>query len=410
MRSIEIFSGCGALAYGTSEAGFRHEFVLELDGHACATVRLNADRGVRHFKEWPVREADVRSVDFAKTLPALDLVSGGPPCQPFSMGGKHKGPTDQRNMWPEAIRAVHENQPRAFLFENVRGLLRPAFSDYLEFIRLSLSWPELYMPGEAWERQLKRLRAHAKKNSERPSYRVSIQAVNAADYGAAQKRHRAIVWGVRADVTPFVDALAPSHSREALIWSQYVTGEYWERHQMPRRSRTHMTNADRSIYDRLVADGVKPIELPWVTVRDVIADLPRPTIHSETVTNHRLHPGARAYKGHTGSAMDEPAKALKAGCHGVPGGENILITRNRGVRYFTVREMMRLQGLPDAFCMDNAWLRATKQLGNAVPVQVGRAFSSHIARYLNEKKRPTVIDRSESSSAGMSLKTEPVMR
>ena len=141
MKSSELFAGCGGLAYGTAEAGFEHALVAEIDRSACATLLFNAEKGVRHFRDWPVVAADVRSVDF-KQMGSLDLLSGGPPCQPFSIGGSHKGPSDYRNMWPEALRAVKEARPRAFLFENVRGLLRPAFASYLEFLQLSLAYPD----------------------------------------------------------------------------------------------------------------------------------------------------------------------------------------------------------------------------------------------------------------------------
>ena len=85
--------------------------------------------------------------------------------------------------------------------------------------------------------------------------------------------------------------------------------------------------------------------------------------------------------------MDEPAKALKAGCHGVPGGENALVDERGRVRYFTVREMIRLQGLPDNFFLDTNWASSTKQLGNAVPVQMARAFARHIRTYLPKQGR-----------------------
>lgn len=381
MRSIELFAGCGGLAYGTAEAGFRHALVVEFDKNACDTIEANATRGTEHFNKWPILGVDVRTLDFTTLEKPVDLLSGGPPCQPFSTGGKHKGPDDIRNMWPESIRAVKELKPKAFLFENVRGLLRPAFGDYLDFLRLSLSWPEQYVSGQEWGKQLKKLRAFQKKGNA-ATYHVLVQAVNAADYGAAQKRHRAIVWGVRADLVSGITPLAPTHSREALIWSQRVTGEYWERHGISHRGRPVISDADQRILDKLISDGIVPTEMPWVTARDVIGDLPEPSAHREFVRNHRLHPGARVYVGHTGSSMDEPAKALKAGCHGVPGGENVLARPNGKVRYFTVREMIRLQGLPDTFSLDGTWASATKQLGNAVPVQIGHAFGSHVRKYI----------------------------
>lgn len=160
MRSLELFAGCGGLAYGIAEAGFDHELIVEVDKHACDTINLNSHSNVSHFSDWSVSSSDVRDFDFTIFNGAIDLVSGGPPCQPFSVGGKHKGPGDRRNMWPEAVRAVKEVQPKAFIFENVRGLLRPAFDEYLDFIRLSLSWPELFVLGDGWEKQLKKLRLY----------------------------------------------------------------------------------------------------------------------------------------------------------------------------------------------------------------------------------------------------------
>jgi DNA (cytosine-5)-methyltransferase 1 len=143
-----------------------------------------------------------------------------------------------------------------------------------------------------------------------------------------------------------------------------------------------MCEADRSILAALGARGIEPIELPWMTVRDAISDLPMPLPCTERVANHLLHPGARVYERHTGSSWDEPAKALKAGDHGVPGGENVIVGLHGDVRYFTIREMARLQGLPDDFLVGAGWKGPIKQLGNAVPVQLGQAFGSAIMTVL----------------------------
>lgn len=132
MRSIELFSGAGGLALGLERAGFEPVALFERDPNACATLRHNRP-------DWNLFERDVCEVDYGNFRP-IDLVAGGPPCQPFSMGGKAKGFKDDRDMFPEAVRAVRELQPNAFMFENVRGLMRPAFSNYVEFIRLQLTY------------------------------------------------------------------------------------------------------------------------------------------------------------------------------------------------------------------------------------------------------------------------------
>ena len=217
LRSIELFAGCGGLALGIAEAGFNHVMVVENDPRACATIRSNKNRNVRHFANWQVEQADVRDIDFSPWERKIDLVSGGPPCQPFSIGGKHKGPSDRRNMWPEALRAVKEIRPKAFMFENVRGLLRPAFSQYLEFLRLQLAWPDVHSRTRKWKDSLKKLKQHESSGAQ-PEYHVVVRGVNAVDYGAAQKRHRAIFMGIRTDIRNETIFPAATHSMEALVW------------------------------------------------------------------------------------------------------------------------------------------------------------------------------------------------
>ena len=285
-------------------------------------------------------------------------------------------------MWPEAIRAVEEIRPKAFIFENVRGLLRPAFSNYLEYIILQLSYPDLKSrPSEGWEFHLGRLRKHIKvsRNGER-QYRVLARAINAADYGAPQKRHRAIIIGVASKFGDDWSFPAPTHSQEALAWSKYVDWDYWSRHGA-RRVCKPASKSEQNALKRVVLSDKKPKELPWQTVRDAISDLPTPT-KGEKVEGHWQHPGARAYPNHTGGCLDEPAKALKAGDHGVPGGENMLANRLGNVRYFTVREMARLQGFPDEFIISGSWKAATRQLGNAVPTSVGECIGKAVLRIM----------------------------
>jgi DNA (cytosine-5)-methyltransferase 1 len=89
-------------------------------------------------------------------------------------------------------------------------------------------------------------------------------------------------------------------------------------------------------------------------------------------------PGARPYVGHTGSPYDQPAKTLKAGDHGVPGGENMLVMDDGSVRYFSVREAARLQTFPDDYAFSGAWSENMRQIGNAVPVRLGELIARDI--------------------------------
>lgn len=117
-----------------------------------------------------------------------------------------------------------------------------------------------------------------------------------------------------------------------------------------------------------------------MTVRDALDGLTEPTMSgSRKFLNHKLQPGAKTYPGHTGSPIDLPAKTLKAGVHGVPGGENMMVKPDGSVRYFTIREAARLQTFPDNYVLHGAWSEAMRQLGNAVPVALGRIIASSVA-------------------------------
>ena len=371
MLSAELFAGCGGLAYGMSRVGFKHECMVEFDHDAVATVLHNKKKGVEHVRDWPITGLrDVRDVDWA-SLKKIDLISGGPPCQPFGIGGKKKGLEDERDMWPEAIRAVREAKPRLFLFENVRNLAGPRFRPYLEWIVAHLERPSLQRKsGETHSEHRARLLA-SRANRE---YQVRWQVVNAADFGAPQVRYRVLTFGVNTDLNVVPGCLSPTHSRDRLLWDQFVTGEYWTRHGLKRKAKPTVSR-DQTRVDQLKGRDEPPIGLPWVTVRDALSGLGEPN----GLRNHVMQPGARVYPGHTGSPLDLPAKALKAGDHGVPGGENMMVRDNSSVRYFTVREAARLVGLPDEYEFPRSWGESMRQLGNAVPAPLGAAVGAWLA-------------------------------
>lgn len=377
LRCIELFAGAGGLALAASRAGFAHDAVLEFNHDACETIRANQRRGYELVRHWPLIEGDIHHQDFGSWRGRIDLVSGGPPCQPFSIGGKHRAMGDSRNLFPEAARVVREIQPRAFVFENVKGLTRQSFAKYFGYVVLQLSYPEVTRrAGEDWMQHLARLECIRTRGAGPDlRYRVVWRLLNAADYGVPQKRDRIFFVGFRSDIrVPW--AFPPAtHSRQALALSQWVTGEYWERHRIARDHRPPPppsgVREDSAALLMLPLMGCRP----WLTVRDAIADLGEParTATGGEIPNHVLQRGARPYAGHTGSPLDEPAKTLKAGDHGVPGGENMLRYPDGEVRYFTVRESCRLQAFPDEYVFERSWTESMRQLGNAVPVSLGEA-------------------------------------
>jgi DNA (cytosine-5)-methyltransferase 1 len=379
-HAIELFAGAGGLGMGVTRAGFRTEAVIEIDRYCCDTIRENKRHPI--VGAWKLLDQDVRLVDFSEYGGLIDFVAGGPPCQPFSLGGKHKAHRDARDMWPEAVRAIREARPRAFLFENVKGLTRQAFANYYEYIYLQLSYPEIKRrKGEGWSDHLGRLEQHhtSKRAARGLSYRVVRRVLNAANFGVPQRRERVFFVGFRADLGLEWHFPEATHSLDALAWEQVITGDYWERHEVPKRERI-VSSRTKALARRIT----EPKLLPWRTTRDAIADLPEPTSDpAPGVLNHRLQLGARSYPGHTGSSLDEPAKTLKAGVHGVPGGENMIALPNGKVRYLTVRESARLQTFPDDYKFHGSWTETMRQLGNAVPVELAQRVATSIREHLD---------------------------
>lgn len=384
--SAELFAGSGGLALAASQAGFTHVVVSELNGPACDTLRVNgavdlgeADGSDNGDESWPLLQKDCHLVDWSSYAGAVDVLSGGPPCQPFSLGGVHLGAHDDRNLFPEATRAISEIRPRAFVLENVRGLTRQSLRPYFEHLIEHLRAPGLFArDGESLYRHRARLRREAPSLPADERYEVEWTLVNAADYGLPQKRWRVFIVGFRADLEVDWSFPRPTHSEDALLWAQ-ATGAYWDEHRLERREALGSPTRVKRVLKAAAPEGLR-----WRTVRDAIADLPEPSMGEGTpgVHNHVGIPGARVYKGHSGSPFDWPAKSVKAGVHGCPGGEHILVREDGSFRYLTVRECARLQGFPDHWLFKGSRTEAMRQIGNAVPVPLGRLVLGEVSERL----------------------------
>ncbi len=403
MKSLELFTGGGGLALGIERAGFRHAALVEYDHDSCATLRANSGgASIKHT--WPVYETDVRQFYYERWAGKVNLLAGGPPCQPFSIGGKHLGDTDHRNMFPEVFRAARALRPQAILVENVRGLTRETFRPYLEYILLQLRFPTIVpRNGEEWTAHKERLQ-RIQDGGVKPEleYRVTAPTVlNLVDYGVPQQRHRLIIVAVRADLDVEWTWPQPTHSRDALLYDQWVTGAYWKRHSL---QQPQMPPSLEATVRRLRA-GSRPTAKPWRTVRDALVDLPEPVDGEEhpTIPNHVGIPGARSYYGHSGSPYDWPAKTLKAGGHGVPGGENMLLRDDGTVRYFTVRESARLQTFPDTYVFASSRTESMRQIGNAVPVEVATMLARELHALLAKVNRAQVSRTKRTSYSSLSL-------
>ncbi|MGD1083373.1 MAG: DNA cytosine methyltransferase [Verrucomicrobiota bacterium] len=385
MDTIELFAGGGGLALGLDEAGFTPVAVVEKDADSCQTLRTNWIGTMG--KHLSLFDADIRHVDFRQWQDRVELVSGGPPCQPFSIGGKHRGYRDERDMFPPAVQVVRTVRPKAFIFENVRGLLRKSFAKYFAYVLLQLQYPELTRRnGDEWTEHHAQLEQHHTAGVERGlRYRVIFQKVNAADFGVPQNRERVVIVGFRWDIKTRWSFPLATHSQGSLEAAKWITGVYWEEHQIP-RSRRPRTPA--KIEHSLGRIESLPLSSRWRTVRDALCGLPDPRLPEALLfLNHRFQAGARQYPGHTGSDIDAPAKTLKAGDHGVPGGENMLAFMDGSVRYFTVRESARLQTFPDWYIFPSSWTESMRQIGNAVPVRLAKEIGVSVAGTLWKHER-----------------------
>ena len=151
---LELCAGAGGQALGFEQAGFNHVGLVELDHHACATLRHNRP-------EWNVLEEDLKKFDPTPYVGKVDVVAAGLPCPPFSKAGKQLGELDERNLFPAALEIIKALKPRAVVIENVRGIMDAVFQDYRTFIEGQLD-----------------------------GYWTDWNLLNASDYGVPQLRPR----------------------------------------------------------------------------------------------------------------------------------------------------------------------------------------------------------------------------
>jgi len=379
VNSLELFSGVGGLAKGLELSGFKHIRFVEFNKYAYASLCQN-------FEAEKVFFGDIKDFDLER-LNNIDVVAGGPPCQPFSLGGKHKADRDSRDMFPYAIRAIEKLKPKAFIFENVKGLLRQTFSNYFKYIILRLTYPSFTAEANSdWQQNLGELQKISHLSYAGTKYNVQFKLINAANYGVPQARERVVIIGIRSDLNCFWQFPKETHSEDRLFWDMYVTEQYWEKHKIPKSERPLIDKSVKDKIGRLTKKYgmIEPSFSPWQTVRDALGILPDPR-SNHGMPDHVFRDGARIYPGHTGSILDLPAKTIKAGDHGVPGGENMIRFPDGKVRYLTVFEAKRLQTFPDDFVIKGGWGESMRQIGNAVPVLLAETMGNSLMKTLNEQ-------------------------
>ncbi|MGO6889986.1 DNA cytosine methyltransferase [Rhizobium johnstonii] len=325
LNVVELCAGAGGISLGLEDAGYHPLALFEFDKHAVATLRLNRPL-------WNVVEGDIRQVDFtAYRSVGVDLLVGGPPCQGYSIDGKGLGKDDPRDLLLECARAVREMLPRAFVFENVVGLLNARHADHLgNFLK-----------------QLKK-----------SGYAVQIVRMEAEDYGVAQERTRMLFVGLRQGAMSAFRAPP--------------TFPHWR------------SNLGDVLGDLMAANG-------WTGAKDwAEARRNHLVVRNGIELRGALASTVVGRKG--GSREKEAARWAKKGidiatvADAAPTQEEADKCGAGFLPQLTLRMRARLQGFPDYWDFVGGKDSTARQVGNAVPPVIGQAIGLAVRSALTGKR------------------------
>lgn len=331
---LELFAGAGGLAIGLEKAGLKCVALNEIDKWACETLRNNRPN-------WNVLEGDIKEFNFTQYNGKIDVVTGGFPCQAFSYAGKKLGLKDARGtLFYEFARVVKEVQPAVCVGENVRGLLS-------------------HEKGKTLKGMLSIL--------DEIGYKVApVKVLKAINYRVPQKRERLILVGVRKDIDLNYEYPKP-HQKIYNLEDVLKKGELFDS-DVPKSN-----GAKYPEYKKKVLDMVPPKGY-W---RDLPVDI------------QKEYMGKSFYLGggKTGMARrigwDEPSLTLTCS----PAQKQTERCHPDETRPFTVREYARIQTFPDKWLFAGSMAQQYKQIGNAVPVNLGQELGFSLVKLLNEYYR-----------------------
>ena len=333
--SIELFAGAGGLALGVEKAGFDNLGLIEFDKDAADTLKKNRPN-------WNVINDDIANIScldlekyFSINKGALDLLSGGAPCQAFSYAGKRLGLEDARGtLFYHYAVFLEKLQPKMFLFENVRGLLT-------------------HNHGKTYTTMLNIF--------EKTGYVIDKQILNAWEHGAPQKRERLITIGIRKDLIGKIKYTFPeSHKYKPVLRDVLLD--------CPEGPGVQYGDKKRKIFELVPAGGY------W---RDI-----DPKIAKEYMKSCWNMEGGR-----TGilrrMSLDEPSLTVLTS----PSQKQTERCHPLEARPFTVRENARIQTFPDDWEFCGNVSSQYKQVGNAVPVSLAYDIAKEIKESLEMANR-----------------------
>ncbi len=329
-KVLELFAGAGGLAIGLEKAGLHCEVLNEIDKYACATLRKNRPH-------WNVLEGDVKNYDFTEYKNKIDVVTGGFPCQAFSYAGKKLGLADARGtLFYEFARVVKEVNPPICIGENVRGLIS-------------------HDKGKTLQGMISILNEIG--------YNVMpVEVLKAIHYNVPQKRERLILVGVRKDIETKYE-YPKAYKKIYNLRDALKKGELYDS-DVPKSKGASYPEGKMEVL-RLV-----PPKGYW---RDLPLDI------------QKEYMGKSYYLGggKTGMARrigwDEPCLTLTCS----PAQKQTERCHPEETRPFTVREYARIQTFPDEWKFEGSVAQQYKQIGNAVPVNLGKEIGYSIVQFLN---------------------------
>lgn len=337
-KVLEVFAGAGGLMSGLEEAGFKTAAALEINKHACATLRTNRPdvKVIQGDIAEIVKEGIRNYIDDDE----IDVLSGGYPCQAFSFAGKKLGLKDTRGtMFYWYAQLLNELKPKMFLAENVRGLVSHEQGKTLQGMM------------DVFDEM---------------GYNVIYKVLKATNYNVAQKRERIFIIGVRKDLKASFKFPAP---RDYIPVLRDVLQE------VPDSPGRQYPDRKREIMEMVPPKGY------W-------RDLPI-EIQKEYMKGSFYLGG-----GKTGIARriswDEPCLTLTTS----PDMKQTERCHPDETRPFTVREYARIQSFPDSWVFEGSMNEQYKQIGNAVPVELARHVGLAIINTLNQIVAPNLINYS----------------
>lgn len=328
---LELFAGAGGLAIGLERAGLKCVALNEIDKWACQTLKMNRPG-------WNVLEGDIKNFDFSSYRDNVDVVTGGFPCQAFSYAGKKLGLNDARGtLFYEFARVVQEVNPLICIGENVRGLIS-------------------HDRGRTLQGMISIL--------DEIGYKVlPVQILKAVKYRVPQKRERLIMVGIRKDVN--VNFSYPKEYKRIYSLADALKKGGLYSCDVPKSGGAKYPDYKKRVLDLIPPGGY------W---RDLPEEL------------QKEYMGGSFYLGggKTGMARriswDEPSLTLTCS----PAQKQTERCHPEETRPFTVREYARIQTFPDDWEFSGSVAQQYKQIGNAVPVNMGQEIGYSIVRFLNE--------------------------